>query len=99
MPIDLSDRHRALLASILQRHLPNHTLWIFGSRARGDAKPHSDVDILLEGPPPSSLERAKLELALEESNLPFPVDLVGEWELFEEFASRIAAERVPFPKP
>jgi UTP:GlnB (protein PII) uridylyltransferase len=40
---DILDKFRALLAA----QVPLHRLILFGSRARGDAEPFSDIDVLV----------------------------------------------------
>ena len=54
-------------------------VWLFGSRARGDASPGSDIDIALlpeeEGLPADWL--AGLRELLEESHVPWHVDVVN----------------------
>jgi uncharacterized protein len=79
--IDLAPAHRSLLLDIFQQHAPSATLYAFGSRANGLAKPHSDLDILLDvkGAMPM-LQRACLRMALEDSDLPMRVD----WHVLQE---------------
>jgi predicted nucleotidyltransferase len=47
-PIDVTPL-RLLLERIIQRWQP-HQVWLFGSRARGDAQPSSDWDLLVVVP-------------------------------------------------
>jgi uncharacterized protein len=73
--LDLSPEHLAILRRIFQAHTPGAKLYIFGSRAQGRAKPYSDVDLILEMVTPLPLlDRACLQMALEESDLPMRVD-------------------------
>lgn len=64
------------------------TVWIFGSRARGDHKPFSDVDILYETqnnrPFPVGFI-SKLKETIEESRFPFKVDLVNLKEIADSY--------------
>jgi len=51
---------------------------LFGSRARGDARPFSDIDVALDGGE-KPVPRAALSLLredLEESHVPFGIDVV-----------------------
>ncbi len=79
--IDLAPEHRALLVDVFKQHAPAATLYAFGSRTQGLAKPHSDVDILLDSTEPiSMLQRACLRMDLEDSDLPMRV----EWHVLQE---------------
>lgn len=70
-------------------------VFLFGSRARGEAHPASDIDIgvLPEEPFPTGL-LAELREALEESAIPQTVDLVDLSEADAEFRARVLAEGV-----
>lgn len=77
--LEISPAHWAIVAEILERHLPRRTIWAFGSRARFAAKPYSDLDFAVMGDSPLSLsELAALEHDFTESALPFKVDIV-DW--------------------
>jgi hypothetical protein len=67
---------------------------VFGSRARGDARPDSDVDLLVEpGPATSSWFPAGLVLDLEEL-LGLPVDVVTDRGLRPELRDTVLGEAV-----
>jgi len=71
---------------------------LFGSRARGDARRTSDIDVALQANQPlPSWALARLREQLEESNLPFRVDLVDYSTLTEEFKRAIDEEGIPWP--
>ena len=66
-------------------------LGLFGSIARGDASPHSDVDILVEFDAPSFDHYMDLKFYLEE-RLGRPVDLVLRGSLKPALRERILRE-------
>ena len=74
------------------------TVWIFGSRARGDHKPFSDVDLLFEekGPLPSGL-LFEIKDRLENSNLSVKIDLVERRNLAASYRDQVEREKLPFP--
>jgi len=59
--------------------------FVFGSQARGDADQTSDVDLALEGNV-NEVELARLREALEESTLPYTVDVVDMSKVSEQFS-------------
>lgn len=75
------DRNVAIAQAVIARVLgPLLTtgqirVWLFGSRARGDALPRSDLDLAFEGELPVGL-LARVREALEESRVLCGVDLV-----------------------
>ncbi|WP_457596017.1 nucleotidyltransferase family protein [Hydrogenimonas sp.] len=64
------------LRDYLQRQLPDTRIWPFGSRAAGRATPHSDIDIALLADCDLRLPMARIRETLDESLLPYKVDLV-----------------------
>jgi predicted nucleotidyltransferase len=64
------------LRNYLVELFPEASVFLFGSRARGDAKPYSDIDIAIRSERPL---RRRLTIArdtIERSAFPYKVDLV-----------------------
>lgn len=68
-------------------------VYIFGSRARGEQHPHSDVDLLLEGEVSDHLI-GRIREDIEESMFPFSVELVRAEQLAESYRSSVYKDRV-----
>ncbi|MBB1091967.1 nucleotidyltransferase domain-containing protein [Rhodopseudomonas palustris] len=78
-PIDIQPDHWQIVHSILQRHVPQLMIWVFGSRARGTARRYSDLDLAIMTEQPLSLEvSAVLADEFSESDLPYRVDVI-DW--------------------
>ncbi len=77
--VQVPDDQLSQILGILARHAPGRSIHAFGSRAHGNPRPTSDLDLCLHGPVLELHEMAALREELEESNLPFTVDVV-EWE-------------------
>jgi predicted nucleotidyltransferase len=88
-----------IVRGILQTHLPDREVWVFGSRIGETPKPYSDLDLVVQGEaalPPGTL--SALKEAFEESDLGFQVDVI-EWATTgESFRRIIAANYAVFPK-
>ncbi len=87
---------RRITDSVRASLMPGQTarLWVWGSRARGDHRAYSDADIAVEAVPPwTSAQKSATAEALEESNLPFKVDLVAESEIAAAYRPSYLAER------
>lgn len=71
-------------------------IWIFGSRARGDQKKFSDIDILFElskgNVLPSGL-LSKIKEDLEQGNLPYKVDIVERQNIADSYREKIEKEK------
>lgn len=94
--LQLDAAHQALLRQLLARALPGATVGVFGSRARGQARPYSDVDLLICKPPRLTWEqRVALADALEASELPFRVDIVEIDRVPAGMRTRMLSEMQP----
>jgi uncharacterized protein len=68
---------------------------VFGSVARGEASPGSDLDLLVElGPEKSLLDLAHLKVELEEE-LGHSVDVLTYQGIYHRLRERILGEQVP----
>ena len=95
--IDLRPDHRKTVEDILRDRLPDGVqVWVFGSRADWTSKDSSDLDLALEGDGPLDTGTVMaLELAFEESLLPFNVDVVDLKRTEDGFRQRVLMTRTP----
>ena len=94
--LDLQPRHESLVLDILGRIVPDRSVWAFGSRVAGNARPYSDLDLVVIGDiplPPLALRT--LKDAFEESDLPFRVDILDWDDTDSGFRKIIEASHVP----
>lgn len=76
-PLFLRDKDKYLLEQLIQRYLPNVTVWAYGSRVKGDAHETSDLDIVLRSEDLSAIPYDVFNTFIEavrESNIPILVD-------------------------
>lgn len=90
--LDISAEQRESLLRLLHRHLPGVTVWAYGSRVKGSARPNSDLDLVVFTAPTQHPQVSELKDALDESNLPFRVDLHVWDEIPEQFHEIIRSE-------
>jgi len=90
--IDITPDQRETLISLLSRYLPDTETWIYGSRVRGTSRPQSDLDMVVFATPEQARGVSDLRESLEESNLPFRVDLFVWDDLPGSFHDRIERE-------
>jgi len=94
-PIAVTDEQWAILADVLDRYAGGRPVWAYGSRARGTrVRPYSDLDLIVGGAPFAGDEAWKLEEALDESRLPFRVELQHESAVSADFRERIEKDFV-----
>ena len=92
--IDITAEQRKTLIALLQRHLPETTAWVYGSRAKWTARPESDLDLVVFAGPEQYPQVGTLREALDESDLPFCVDLFVWDKVPEGLHQKIEAEHV-----
>ena len=92
--VDITEAQRALILDLLDKHLPNTTAWLYGSRAKGEARPKSDLDMVVFADSSQSRSVYDLKEAFEESNLPFRVDVFVWDSMPERFRERVLPDHV-----
>ena len=96
-PVDIRADHLEIVQDILRTHLPaGFEVWVFGSRANWTTKDSSDLDLAVEGD--ASLDHGVmvgLEIAFEESDLPYTVDVVDLNLVDARFKQIVEMQRVP----
>lgn len=93
--IDISPPEWEIVSAILRRHVPGCAVWAFGSRAKWNAKPYSDLDLAIITDCPLDLRiSAALTDDFSESDLPFKVDVVDWATSSEAFRKIIKRDKV-----
>jgi predicted nucleotidyltransferase len=89
--IDLAPEHLSIVKMILNNHLHDGSkIWLFGSRATGNAKKFSDIDLLIDIRQPISLPLlTRLISAFDESALPYKVDIADYHAINDAFKINI----------
>ena len=94
--ITTSDDYLAEIIAIIQQALISNSyqIHLFGSRARGDNTAVSDYDIAVQSTEDLSLSLSVAREMLEESTIPFMVDLVDLQTTSDSFREEIRQEGV-----
>ena len=70
------------------------TVWIFGSRARGDQQEFSDLDFMVESEEDISANLGEIQEILEEGSFPFKVDIVQSKDFAESYRESFECDKV-----
>lgn len=98
MKFGLETRHWKILERLVLQPIKENKArtYVFGSRARGDHKPFSDLDILVETQHPLPLSFLNtIKAAIEDSDFPIKVDIVDLAEMPKSYLQAVLRERVP----
>lgn len=87
--------HQDKLVKLLAALYPEIKIYLFGSYARGDQKPYSDVDVAIDiGRRVTRPELAQMQNIIEAINIPQTVDLVDMWAVPSTMKENILREGV-----
>lgn len=87
--IDVADKDLLVLRELFANHLPDTEVWAFGSRVKGTARKDSDLDLVVFSKPDQKSKVHALREALDESALPFRVDVLVWDDISEAFRENI----------
>jgi amidophosphoribosyltransferase len=94
--IAISPEELAIVLSILRARIPDRAVWVFGSRANGNARRRSDLDLAVDGDEPLPLRlRSELAEDFDQSDLPYRVDVVDLASITPEFRKHIEGDFIP----
>ena len=94
-PIDVLPKDLDIVRRILDLHVPGIEVRAFGSRVAGNARRHSDLDLILMTDEVVDIRiLARLNAALSDSSLPFTVDVLDWASLEESFRNLILQDSV-----
>jgi uncharacterized protein len=71
----LSQRTLGLLRSVLDKHAGIERTIVYGSRAKGNFRPGSDIDLALDAPSLMFSELLQINGELDDLMLPYTIDL------------------------
>ena len=87
----LSPKQLKIVLALLQKNLPDHQAWAFGSRVTGRARKYSDLDIaVIHSQALPFQKRCQISTAFEESDLDICVDIVDWPQASPEFQRSVA---------
>jgi len=98
---DYARKYMDILKGIVLAHVDRTTtaVFLFGSRADGQNTRLSDVDIGIWGPAPLGAERHRILTSIEESIVPYHVDLVDFHDADPAFRETAIKEIVLWNEP
>lgn len=86
----MKDKDQHIIMDIIKKYLPTVRIYLFGSRARGDYAAESDIDIALDaGKKIDQYKLGQIKEEIEESTIPFTVDVVDLYNISEDFKKNI----------
>ncbi len=87
--INLDEKYISQIKNIISAYLDEYNLYLFGSRANGNAKQYSDIDIAISSKKITSEIKNKIEFDFENSTIPYKIDFVDLNNISVEFKNQI----------
>ncbi len=85
------------IQKIFDKYRAFRSIHIFGSRAIGNYKPGSDIDLVIMNESPSDREMIRIKNDFNDSSLPYAIDLITYTDLkHRELKEHIERVGVPF---
>ena len=90
--LDLDKKQLDILKEIIKQHIPDKTVWVYGSRVTWKANEVSDIDLTVFDC--TNVQIDELKETLEESNLLISVDVMNWEEIPDSFRANIKKQYV-----
>jgi len=89
------ERYKKILLKIICGHLPKAKVYLFGSRARKDNQPGSDIDLAIDAGKEIDFRLIlKMLGEIEETTVPLTVDLVDLHSASDDFKKEVEKEGI-----
>jgi len=97
----MEDKYLHILKSIILTHIDKskHSVYLFGSRTRGKANQSVDVDIGIWGENPLETIYHSIINDIEESIIPYDVDIIDLYLTSEEFRKHALKDAILWHRP
>ena len=90
----IKEKYLKELRSVFENYCPKAEIWAYGSRVEGDAHSGSDLDLAVKTFGENTKDIIKLRKFLNESNIPFLIDIFEFNKLPESFQKEIERKHV-----
>ena len=99
-PFGIAPTVAAKLRKLFENTPAIQQVWVYGSRGRGDHRPQSDIDLMVNAPDMSETDFSTLRNNVEELELIYRVDL-DWWQRIGDapFRGRVERDRKVFWEP
>lgn len=92
---NFTENYKTIIMPIIIKHLPDAKIILYGSRARGDFRQGSDIDIALDlGCKIDTLLLSRIIGDIEESRLPIDFDVVDFWKVSQDMQKEILKDGI-----
>ncbi len=92
--IDLEKKYLDFVKQTIANYLRDYELYIFGSRAKNNAKEYSDIDLAIDSTELTPEIKSKIEAFFEASTLPYEVDIIDLNNITENFKQLIKEDLI-----
>lgn len=76
MEFGLTEKQRGILTACLENHIKQGIVVVYGSRAKGNFTPRSDIDLVIKSADATDQSLlANIEFEIDESNFPYLCDI------------------------
>lgn len=96
----LTSSEKAKIINLCKSIIPDAAIYVYGSRARGDFKPRSDIDLALQADTPISFfDIAELKDVLAATDMPYKFDVIDLNSIQDmDFKKQLLTEMVLWKK-
>jgi uncharacterized protein len=92
---NFTEKYKAIMLPIIRKDFPSAKIILYGSRARGDFRQGSDIDVAIdEGHKIETRLMNRLIGDIEESKLPICFDIVDFWKVSEDMQKEIMKDGI-----